>query len=790
VIFFDNFPAKKTSFPCSFVSFYGLCSSVPRIFLLVIVGVALQWLVVPSTAWAQTQIAGCKLSKTQNMSGTRLADEHYVMEGTADQPVQIDCDDLQFFADHMELFQKEGRVTAEGNVLYISGGNRIYAERMVYYTKTRTGTFYVAHGTAVLRQSADPGIFGTQEPDAFFWGEELQKIGPKVYRIVRGGFTTCVQPTPRWNLQSDVITLHLDDYAYLKNAIFRVKNVPLMYLPLFYYPIQEDNRATGFLMPIYSVTTRQGQTLSNQFFWAINRSQDATIEHDWFSKTGQQVGGEYRYVRAPGSQGRAQLSFLNEHQTTTTGSDGVVQTFPGTQSYSIVGDMAQRLPGHFQARANANYYTSIVTKQQYNQDLYQSTSISRRLGANLSGAWKAYSIGVTADRNDYFSSETSFTTTGSLPHITVLRSEHAIGKSPLYFGLAGDYATIVRSTTNNDVKVSDQGLTRMDVVPTLRVPFTKWQFLTVNSVVSWRGTYWTESLDDNNQQVDDPIGRHYFDLQTRVTGPVFNRIWTPNNGYAEKFKHVIEPSLTVHYVPDITNFTHIVKLDYVDQVLGTTQLTYAVNNRLYAKKTRSREIASVVLMQSYYTNENAATYDRTQSSAYGVSQPTHFGGVILSARGSPTDRIQADFRTEWDPTAHALKTFASNATASFGDWLQTTVTWSRRRFIENLPGYDNPAYASHFLGATANVHRMGNRVGGAYSFNYDLKQDTFLQQRLTAYYNSQCCGIAAEYQTFNYAGSFVSRGITQDHRFNLSFTLAGVGTFSNLFGAFGGQQGR
>ena len=26
--------------------------------------------------------------------------------------------------------------------------------------------------------------------------------------------------------------------------------------------------------------------------------------------------------------------------------------------------------------------------------------------------------------------------------------------------------------------------------------------------------------------------------------------------------------------------------------------------------------------------------------------------------------------------------------------------------------------------------------------------------------------------------------------FNLSFTLAGVGTFSNLFGAFGGQQGR
>ncbi len=65
--------------------------------------------------------------------------------------------------------------------------------------------------------------------------------------------------------------------------------------------------------------------------------------------------------------------------------------------------------------------------------------------------------------------------------------------------------------------------------------------------------------------------------------------------------------------------------------------------------------------------------------------------------------------------------------------------------------------------------------------------DIFLQQRYAAFYNAQCCGIAVEYQTFNFAGSFAGLGITQDKRFNLSFTLAGIGTFSNLFGAFGGQ---
>jgi LPS-assembly protein len=761
-----------------------------RIISFLIVCTALEWIAAPATARAQAQIGNCKLSKTQNMSGSRVAEDHYVMEGTADQPVQIDCDDMQFFADHMELFQKEGRLTAQGNVVYIQGGNRIYAERMVYYTKTRTGTFYVANGTAVLRQAAEPSIFGTQEPDAFFWGEELQKTGPKVYRIIRGGFTTCVQPTPRWELQSDAITLHLDDYAYLKNAIFKVKNVPLMYLPVFYYPIQEDNRATGFLIPIYGVTTARGQSLTNQFFWAINRSQDATFEHDWFSKTGNQIGGEYRYVMGPGSQGRTQLSFLDEHPNTTTNSSGTTQTSNGIRSYAIVGDMAQRLPAHFQARANANYYTSIVTQQRYNQDLFQATNRSRRLGGNLSGSWKSYSIGVTTDRNDYFSNDTSFTTTGSLPRITVLRGEQPIGKTKMYFGLSGEYVTLLRSTTNNDVKVSDQGLTRFDINPTVRVPFTKWPFLTVNSVVAYRETYWTESLDDNKRQIEEPIGRHYFDLQTRITGPVFNRIWTPNSGYAEKLKHVVEPSLTIHYVPDIANFNHIVQLDYVDTVLGTTQFTYALNNRLYAKKTTSREIANLVVMQSYYTNENAATFDRTQTTGFGTTQPTHYGPVTLAARGAPTDRIQGDFRTEWDPTAHTLRTFSSNGIASISDWLQASVGWSRRRYIPGLPGFDNPASATHFLNSTVNVHRMGNRLGGAYTFNYDLKQNAFLQQRVTAYYNSQCCGIAVEYQAFNYTGSFVAGTLTKDHRFNVSFTLAGVGTFSNLFGAFGGQQPR
>jgi hypothetical protein len=60
-----------------------------------------------------------------------------------------------------------------------------------------------------------------------------------------------------------------------------------------------------------------------------------------------------------------------------------------------------------------------------------------------------------------------------------------------------------------------------------------------------------------------------------------------------------------------------------------------------------------------------------------------------------------------------------------------------------------------------------------------------LQQRISGFYNAQCCGIAAEYQSYNFGG-LVGVPIPADHRFFLSFTLAGLGNFSPFNGALGG----
>jgi LPS-assembly protein len=749
----------------------------------------------PVIASAQSDLSSCKVYSGDAGSHIERLEDNSRFYGTEDQPARILCDDMQFFADFAEIFKKQDLVTARGHVVFVSRGNRIWADRMEYNTRTRTGTFYNARGSAVLGDrgpTTDRSLFGTQEPEAAFWGETLEKIGPKKYKITRGGFTTCVQPTPRWELVSGTVTLNLDDYAWLTNSLFRVKGVPLMYLPVFYYPIQEDDRATGFLIPTYGSSTVKGQIFSNAFFWAIGRSHDATVYHDWMTKAGQQLGGEYRYVLGPGSQGNSRFTYLDENPVTTT-ANGVAQTTAGTKSYSIGGDLTQRLPGTFSLRANADYFSSIVTQQTYQQDLMRATNRTRRFGTYVNGTAAGLQIAATADRNDFFNTATSLTSYGALPRVNVSRPERPIAGSPIYFGVGGEYVTLLRSTENDGVKANDQGLSRFDVAPTLRLPFNRWPFLGINSTFSWHGTYWTESLTDPPVvQVNEGIGRQYFDFSVRTTGPVFNRIFNPPQGReGTKFKHVIQPSVTMQYVSAIDEFDRIVKLESIDYVLGRTQFTYDLTNRLYAKKDVAREVLSVAINQTYYTDENAAKYDRQYQSSFTARAPSKFSPVALMVRASPTDRLQGDFRTEWDPDADALTTISANATFASGGWLNGSAGWSQRRYFQDLPGgVRDPTRSDQYINGVVNIRRFGNRVGGTYAFNYDIEQTRFLNQRWVAYYNAQCCGVGFEYQTFNLQGSLVPTAVPQDRRFNISFTLAGIGTFSNLFGAFGGQQTR
>jgi hypothetical protein len=420
------------------------------------------------------------------------------------------------------------------------------------------------------------------------------------------------------------------------------------------------------------------------------------------------------------------------------------------------------------------------------------------------GAWRNYSLNVTLDHTDYFSSSTASTTSGSWPRVSFTRNERLIPGTPLYFSVGGEYASLLRNSqdTNPATESSfNEDVTRLDFTPQVRFPFKKWQWFTVNSTASWRDTYYTRSLsadlspDGQSVVTDDPLNRRFFTLETQIVGPVFNKIWdTPSNQYAEKFKHTVEPFLNISRTSSIDNFDQIIQIDGNDTIVGgSTQFAYGLNNRFYAKRpgeagrpSQAREIFDVSVSQTYYTNSLASRYDTRYTSTLNTPAASNFSPILISFRGMPTNDVNATASIEIDSRYLAVRQISAGGSYNWTGRVQTNLSWSKQGFIEQLTGFNDKSLLSQAVNAQTNVHTKDNSLGGIYSFSYDVTQGRMLNQRVSGFYNTQCCGIAFDYQNFSYGGITAGLPVPSDHRFFLSFTLAGLGNFSPFNGAMSG----
>ncbi|MCY4076682.1 MAG: hypothetical protein OXH04_14765, partial [Acidobacteria bacterium] len=342
---------------------------------------------------------------------------------------------------------------------------------------------------------------------------------------------------------------------------------------------------TPNIMPTYGTSTYHGSSLANAFFWAISRSQDATAFHDYFmSSGGHGLGGEYRYTRGGPSSGFGRYYFLNEPGGETT-YRGVARKLPERRSYQLRGQVTQEVAEGWSARGQVDYFSDVTVQQIHHANIYQASNTQRAMSGNVSGQLAAYQLSGTFDLNETFFGETDSHLHGAGPRISLTQGKAEVPGLPMYYSFTGEFAELMRIDRTTEgrgdatQRVSlDSGLRRFDLNPTLQIPFTRWPFLTIDSTAQWRGTYWTESVDPQwkpdmdraLRQIEEGIGRSFVEIQSRVTGPSFVKIWdTPNSGYSERMKHVIEPWTSVGRVSAIDNFDQIVQHEGIDAIRGS-----------------------------------------------------------------------------------------------------------------------------------------------------------------------------------------------------------------------------
>ncbi|HET9467822.1 MAG TPA: putative LPS assembly protein LptD [Vicinamibacterales bacterium] len=757
-------------------------------------------LVTPQFAAAQlTDIPGFNkvLAQVQRLDGNRFL----LTEG-----VELEQESMRFYADQVEYHADTKRMIATGNVLLIETDHQIAADRADFNAETRLGTFFNARGFATIGAlpGAAPDASAAANPDVQFYGETLEKTGIDTYVITNGGFTSCVQANPRWEMTSGSLKLRVDHYALLRNMFLKVKGVPAIYLPVMYYPLSKENRNTGFLMPSYGSSSYKGQTISNAFFWAINRSQDATFLHDWFSKTGQAIAGEYRYVSLGGS-GNIRTDFLNEKAITFTDLDGRETEQPGRRTFRTYGNLSQSLGGSWYAQGQADYSSDLTVDRLYDSDIARATRTNRSYGGSVSGTAKGLRVTGTYNRNEYFAENGTSSLRGTAPRINVARPDRLLPGLPVYASVTSEYVRIEQKTYKTDRTLdANEGLDRIDIAPAIRFPFNKLAFLALNTTATFRNTFWTDSMlvdvvdgaqRETRTRLHAPISRRFVELSADVNGPTLVRIWdAPNSKYAQRFRHSIEPFAQVLYRTAIDNYLAIPKIESADNIVGNaTSYSYGLNTRFYAKRTVDgpraipREVISATIRQTYYSDARSILSD-SEARSRNIEPTSHFSPVSMIVRTSPFDGITGNFRTVYDGRYSRFRSFSSDA-----GWeeerLSLQAGWSNVRFNPNSRGV-NIARQSHYFNAYTNLRLQDNRYGITHAINWDVKNQALTQHRIASYYNAQCCGFSAEYQFIDLTGIARLSGVQQDSRFHFSVTLGGIGNVSNIFGAMGGTNQR
>jgi LPS-assembly protein len=702
--------------------------------------------------------------------------------------VEIECPGMGFSADVIDVFtDPELRLVASGNVVFSNPEGRIAAERVEFNVAKGTGTFHQASGILSLGDTVDRAQFGNQDPDVYFYGDTIERISNRSYRLTRGGFTTCVQPTPRWEVTSSSVQINLNDYAIARNMLLRVKGVPLMYLPILYYPIRDDERATGFLLPTYGSSTLRGQALSNAFFWAINRSQDATFFHDWFTRTGQGAGAEYRYVAGQASYGNFRYYRLEQHEAAFTQS-GSVSVLPAQSTYLISGSGNQAIGTAVRLHQRIDYTSSLTTQQLYQQNFYQASNATRTVEAGLIGTWGSLNTSALFQRIETSTGTDTSQVYGSSPRITASIAPQRLFGLPIYGSLTNDFGRLPYRQVTKGVVTTDRGLTRLDVLPTLRAALSRLTFLSFNTSASYRATYYSRSADSEGRVTEEPIVRKYLSLRSDVVGPVLAKIWdTPDSGYSERMKHLIEPTFALEYIPTIRNSGSVLELsDSRDRVPGgSTRLTYGINNRFLARTRTSDgspgttiQFLTVGIQQTYYVTDRASLNDTQYQSTDLRSRAVDLSDVAVNIKVTPSALFDSTARLEYGVHGEGLHFISTGTSAQLGQG-STNLQYSLKRRAATAKPESSLTWGT-------NVDLLEGRARGSYSFTWDIGRSAVLNQSFGFSYLAQCCGIQAEFQKVKYQQS---SPIPFDRRFNVSLVLAGLGTFSNFFGAFGGLAG-
>ena len=100
---------------------------------------------------------------------------------------------------------------------------------------------------------------------------------------------------PPWSIQANEM-LHdkKKKTVYYDNAVIKVYDFPILFLPKLSHPDPTVDRRSGFLIPSFSDSKNLGSGFDIPYFWALGKDKDFTLRNNLFASENPLFLGEYR----------------------------------------------------------------------------------------------------------------------------------------------------------------------------------------------------------------------------------------------------------------------------------------------------------------------------------------------------------------------------------------------------------------------------------------------------------------------------------------------------------------
>jgi LPS-assembly protein len=373
-------------------------------------------------------------NKTQESRG----DWKYLRGG-----VRILTHEEEVDADEIDFNQLSSMAYLRGHVKYQNfvKGDKVEAVRGEYNLKTQEGTFYSVKGTSPAHGSEQIGLLRTNSP-FYFEGEWAERHHDR-YFIHNGFLTDCILPKPWWTLHAPMFDVIPDDRAIVHNAIFKIRNYPVLFLPAFYRPLGRKDRQSGFLTPSFGNSSYLGFMFGEGYYWAINRSYDALYRIQDFTARGYAHTAEVRGKPTDKSDFDFNLYGVNDRGLLQ--SNGTRLPEGGVQFELTATD---ELPDNWIGRLDLKYLSSYLFRQSFSQSFTEAIYSENNTVGFLQRHWQDYTVNVGFVQQQLFESilPGDYVQIRSLPSVDLIGKDQQLlnGPLPLWFSFTANSSILSR----------------------------------------------------------------------------------------------------------------------------------------------------------------------------------------------------------------------------------------------------------------------------------------------------------------------------------------------------------